>query len=460
MSPTLALVLTSGFVTWLLLRDASRRTEASWALWLPLAWLFFAGTRFASQWLALGQQIHDTTSETGSPLDAVIFGALTLLGCVVLLKRRVMIADLARQNPWILALLAYGLVSIVWSDFPFVSLKRWVKALGNPVMALIILTDANPSRAFRTVISRFAYLVLPFSIMFIKYFPEYGRGFDAWTGAGFNRGIALTKNGLGLICLTMCLMLAWNLQVIRREVEAARRPFEWWITAGLLFMSGWLLYMSNSKTSQLVLLLCVAILVALKWSSAVRLRFTLWFIAATVIAVAAEWGFDIYARVVTTMGRETNLTDRTEVWKNVIALQPNVLLGAGYEAFWLGERLEVLWSTWWWQPNQAHNGYLEMYANGGLIGLGLLLGMIVSAFRSIARDLKAGSESEIEWARLRMVFLLAIVLYNYTEATFKGVSVLWTLFYLIAWRSSARATSVGREYQAYRARSRGLTQRS
>lgn len=453
MPPVLALFLTTGFVAWLFLRDEGRRSDSSWALWLPLAWLFITGTRFVSQWIALGHWAGSTTSEDGSALDAVVFGLLTFAGCIVLAQRRVAIGELARQNLWIFALLFYGLVSILWSDFPFVSLKRWIKALGNPVMALVILTAPDPSQAFRTVMRRLAYLVLPFSVMFIKYFPEYGRGFDGWTGEAYNNGIALTKNGLGQLCLVIGLALWWNLQVIRGTAASVRRSYDWWLTIGLFVMLGWLLYMSNSKTSQMALLLGIVVLVILNRVPTVRSRFALWFIAVTTLVVIAESAFDVYAQVITALGRDPNLTDRTEVWGDVIALQPNVLLGAGYEAFWLGERLQTLWNLWWWQPNQAHSGYIEMYANGGLIGVGLLLGMIVSAFRSIARDLGSASDAEVEWARLRMALLLAIVLYNYTEATFKGVSVMWTLFYLVAWKITERSVPVRRHHGSLRVKS-------
>jgi O-antigen ligase len=438
MPPSLALVLTWGFVAWLFLRDEGRKDGSSLALWLPLAWLFLVSSRFLSQWLSLGEWSGPTTSEDGSPLDAIAFGLLTLAGLVVLAKRRVALGELVGQNPWVLALLAYGLISVLWSDFPFVSIKRWIKALGNPVMALVVLTDPDPARAFRTLMRRLAYLLLPFSVMFIKYFPEYGRGFDAWTGAAFNQGVALTKNGLGQFCMALGIALAWNLQVLGAARQEARRSMEWWVTVGLLAMMAWLIFMSDSKTSQVTLALGLGVLWVLKRFPSVRQRFALWVVATAVVVIGAETLFDVYEHIIRALGRDPNLTDRTEVWQDVFALQPNALLGAGFEAFWLGERLAALWAKWNWQPNQAHSGYVEMYANGGLIGVVLLIGMIVSAFRVIARDLKTGTEAQVEWARLRMALLLVIVVYNYTEATFKGVNLIWTLFYLVAWTVGTR----------------------
>ncbi len=107
-----------------------------------------------------------------------------------------------------------------------------------------------------------------------------------------------------------------------------------------------------------------------------------------------------------------------------------MIVGAGFESFWLGRRLDTLWAKWWWLPKpQAHNGYLETYLNLGVLGVVLLLGVIVSVFRKIARQLVS---SDVEFARLKLAFLFAILAFNYTEAGFKGVHLIWTLFYIVA----------------------------
>jgi len=46
-----------------------------------------------------------------------------------------------------------------------------------------------------------------------------------------------------------------------------------------------------------------------------------------------------------TMGRESNLTGRTEIWAAVLPLVPNPAVGAGFESFWLPPRLEKVWTN-------------------------------------------------------------------------------------------------------------------
>ena len=54
----------------------------------------------------------------------------------------------------------------------------------------------------------------------------------------------------------------------------------------------------------------------------------------------------------------------------LIEMAPNALVGAGFESFWLGPRLSKVMTAF---PNlhvnEAHNGYIEVYLNLGVIGL-------------------------------------------------------------------------------------------
>jgi exopolysaccharide production protein ExoQ len=443
MPPILALGLTCVFVLWLFVRDEGSHDGGSPALWLPLAWLWFTGTRFLTQWLSLGSWSGPTTSEDGSLLDALVFGGLTLAGLIVLAKRHSRLDGLARRNRWIIALLIYGLISVGWSDFPFVSFKRWVKSLGNPVMALVVLTDANPMWAFRLLFRRLAYLVLPLSVMMIKYFPEYARSFDLWSGQPLNSGVAISKNELGQLCLILGISVTWDLLLVREEKKSQGRKSTLIVLGGLAAMLGWLMFMANSKTSLVTLIIGVSMCVGLRTAPAIRRHFGLWVGLLVVAYLVLNNALDVYDSTISALGRDPTLTDRTNLWRDVLSLQPNVLVGAGYEAFWLGDRLNVMWQKWWWQPNQSHNGYIETYANGGLLGLGLLCAMLVSAFISINRNLKSEVASQVNWAQMQITMLVVIAIYNYTEATFKGVNALWTLWYLIGWQMTSARRGVG-----------------
>ncbi len=182
--PFLASWLTVAFIVFLFRRDIRQKPNVSGALWLPLIWLVIACSRGLSQWLDFfGLPVGGAVSvEEGSPLDAWFFFFMIVVGVYVLSQRQVRLSEIVRNNQWLTIFLLFCLVSIIWSDFPFVAFKRWIKILGHPIMALIILTEPNPEEALIRLMKRCAYVVVPVSIFWIKYYPELGRGYDPWTG--------------------------------------------------------------------------------------------------------------------------------------------------------------------------------------------------------------------------------------------------------------------------------------
>src|SRR5262245_44612520 len=104
-------------------RSKDERDRTSWALWLPIIWLTFAGSRMLSQWLALSS-INFSTPDAyleGSPVDRLIFTGMVAVAGVILIRRRERTAAVFRQNIPLLLFFSYCLISVVWSDYPFVS---------------------------------------------------------------------------------------------------------------------------------------------------------------------------------------------------------------------------------------------------------------------------------------------------------------------------------------------------
>jgi exopolysaccharide production protein ExoQ len=426
MPPYIASLLTVLFIAFLFIWESRKREPVSAALWLPVLWLAITGSRFVSQWLDLAAGRVGTGE--GTVLDVLYFSVLIIAGLYVLARRRVVVSELIRSNPWITAFLIYGFVAIIWSDFSFISFKRWVKTFGHPVMALIILTDPNPSKALRTVLRRCAYLLMPTSVLFIKYYPEYGRAFSYWTGEGYNQGVTTHKNMLGSLCIIFGIFFFWNLVTRQPGLDRQSRRMDVLISLGFFGITMWLLQASNSATSIAVTTIGV-ITIGVLGLRALNKRFIgLYLMVAVVGAGLAEYLFDIHAGVIELFGRDPTLTDRTEIWEDAITLVPNPVFGAGFEGFWLGERLDIIWEMWPWQPLQAHNGYIETYLNLGYVGLFLLIAMLLSVLGKINRDLV----TNFEFARLRLTFLIVIVIYNYTEAAFVALHPIWTVFYIIA----------------------------
>jgi exopolysaccharide production protein ExoQ len=429
LSPTIASCLTVAFIIFLFRRDFREKPDITGALWLPLIWMLIICSRQPSDWLnTFGLHSGAVTLEEGSPFDAFIYFALIAAGAYVLNKRHVHLSEIIRENRWLTIFFVYCFLAIFWSDFPFVAFKRWIKVLGHPIMALIVLTEPDPVRAVIRLLKRCAYVIVPVSVLFIKYYPELGRAFDPWTGASINMGIATNKNALGADCLILGFFFFWHLLQTWASQRGRSRRNEFFLTAGFLLAIWWLFSMAHSSTS-LVCLFVGMLIVAVLGLRFVDKRFIGTYVVIGVLALlAAEWAFGIYASAIQLLGKDPTLTDRTLLWAELLKVDINPLLGTGFESFWLGERLRSFATSRWWAPNQAHNGYLETYLNLGLVGLFLLIGLLIATFWKARQELF----TNFQFGRFRLGFLIAVIAYNWTEAAFKNISAIWFIFYIIA----------------------------
>ena len=121
----------------------------------------------------------------------------------MLANRSVAARKLIRANPVIVFCFCYCLVTIVWSDFPLVAFKRWTKAVGDFVMVLLVVTDKQPTIAFKRLLTRTSFFLIPLSVLFIKYIPDLGRVYGIWLGEAHYTGVTTNKNTLGAFACSL-----------------------------------------------------------------------------------------------------------------------------------------------------------------------------------------------------------------------------------------------------------------
>ena len=427
--PAVALLLTVAFVVFLFRRDFRERPNVTGALWLPLLWMLISGSRPVTQWLILlDLPITLGSAEEGNPLDALIYFALIAAGFYVLNQRQVSLAKVFQNNGWLIAFLLYCLIAILWSDFPFVAFKRWIKILGLPVMALVLFTEPDFEEALARLMKRAAYVLVPFSILFIKYYPQIGRKFDQWTGLATNCGITQGKNILGCVCMILGFFFFWHLLQTWQADKSKTRRNELRLIGGFLLMISWLFYKSQSVTALICLLVGVLIVALLGLRFVNKRMIALYLLAAVCAIIIADQVFGISAYALELLHKNSTLTDRAVLWAELFKIKTNPIFGVGFESFWLGNRPARIWEAMWWHPDEAHNGYLEIYLDLGLVGLFMLIALIIATFRKIRLELLRN----LQWGRFRLALLLAVMLYNWTEVSFRGPHVLWLVFYIIA----------------------------
>lgn len=369
----------------------------------------------------------------GSPVDASIFALLIAAGFLVLFKRRTNWSQIFHDNKWVLLFFLYCGISTAWSDYPFVSFKRWLKAIGDLIMVLVVLTENDPVEAVKALIRRWAYALIPLSVILIKYYPEISRSYDRWTGNVSYSGVAVNKNLLGCLCLICGLFFVWHLITIWRREDMSLKKTEVALSVLFLCLIWWLMTLADSSTSWAAYIFGIGILLlsGLPIMKRSQRGFDVYLFVCIVIISFIFIFIDGWKIMLGILNRDTSLTGRTEFWEKLLTMDNDPLIGAGFHSFWLGDRLRQLEGTFYWQPNQAHNGYLEIYLNLGAMGLVFFLGFIFTAYRNCRNAVVAGYDS----GRFRMTLLGVSLIYGITEAGFRELHPMWfmCLFASLEW---------------------------
>ena len=443
MNPSLAsLVFVIGVAgLFYLNRDNSVRTSR--ALWIPVIWFWILGSRNVSAWLGLAPTAGTATANVmmeGSPLDAFILFVLIASGFAVLVTRSQRCRPLLMTNWPIVLYFAYCLVSVVWSDYPDVSSKRWIKATGDVIMALVVVTDAQPIAALRRLFSRVGFVLIPASTLVIKYYPYLGRGYDEWTGQQFNMGVATDKNILGVTTYVLTLGAFWQVLRFWRDPKVPNRRRQFVAEGTLVGFGIWNLFTANSATSESCLMLAAFIMLL---SGSRRFRGRAATVNALVLTVIVVGGLikvtGTDEAVFHALGRNTNLTGRTDIWALLIGMAPNPLVGAGFESFWLGPRMQRVWDAF---PNlyvtEAHNGYIELYLKLGAVGVTLAISILIHGYRRCVAAFRIDPDS----SSLMLAYVLASAMYSYTEAGFRMLDDAWS-FLVLAIMAASRISRMG-----------------
>jgi MYXO-CTERM domain-containing protein len=200
----------------------------------------------------------------GSLIDGTAFLVLILLGIGTLLRRRVDWQTIFRANLWVLVFYLYCGFSVLWSDYSLVSLKRWIKDVGHIVMILVILSEANPVQALREVFTRCAYVLVPLSVLFMKYYPQTGTYYNDWTGECSFCGATDGKNQLGRLGLTMALFMVWILTDLQNTKTRFGRIRQGLPEMAVLLLCLWVLRKANSATSLACFVIATAVFYGLR----------------------------------------------------------------------------------------------------------------------------------------------------------------------------------------------------
>lgn len=273
------------------------------------------------------------------------------------------------------------------------------------------------------------------------------------------RGLFRHKNRLGNAMVTAILVYT-NLLNSKKGLTGLKFIIFIFIFASLI-----LLVLSEGRAALASLFICLSLFaiysVILQRDYTTKLYLSLGVIYGSIgLCIGLYIGLEYI--VVDVLGKDLTFTGRTDMWDYLISRgMTRPWLGFGYGGFWSNptEQIGVFRDQPWFTgalegQGNAHNGYIEVFLQFGLIGIFLLAICCINLFNQIILLLLKTRRIEYFWAFQYLVFVLLSNFSETIEAWFDLRSLGWFLFISISTSTSLalkqmRLNSIGESGNPY-----------
>jgi exopolysaccharide production protein ExoQ len=279
----------------------------------------------------------------------------------------------------LLSLLVFWVfASASWSFDPGTTNRRALAAGFTTLFGFYFAASFDGRRMAEILATTFLILGAGGLLAAIAY-PKMGVQHDI--NAGDWRGLWFEKNQMGA-------MMVYGALGAMAAILAGTKHRKLFI--GAIVLCAFMIVMSKSKTSLMVLLIGLVgsgLLGMMRRGPATAI--TMVWLGVTVIGGAAIVMWLAPELLFKALGKDPTLTGRTEIWDALMRQSAKApLTGYGYAVFWRDDSVPALFirkETGWNVPT-AHNGWLDVLAQLGWIGVGLsalVLGLplLVALFR-------------------------------------------------------------------------------
>lgn len=358
--------------------------------------------------------------ETSNIKNQVVYLLLFFSSLIILSKRLDIILSFIRSEVYLSLFILLCLLSAVWSDHSFISIKRSFQLLVMFLViieALLILDPKTLLRQLKIVVSIYLFYNL-YACRFIPAAidPIYG----TW------RGMEVQKNWLAqnsLYCLLSSIVF-FNLDKTR---------YAKFYDASLLLVSLLIIYKAHSSTMLLIVVIIAFSGLMFKIESIFsklkigRSLLGLTFLFILIFSITfLFFSSEIFALVPGYFGKDLTLSGRVDIWKFAWDdIEKKLLLGYGFATYWImgSSRIEIFASYFeGFMVNEAHNGYLEIILQLGFIGFTFFIFTIIAyAYRMFKLN-----------NNLAILIFISIITLNYTESVLFKVGLGVTTFYFMA----------------------------
>jgi exopolysaccharide production protein ExoQ len=393
------------------------------------ALLVFSGVLNLSSYYHVLDPISSPYGAIGEPpidlTNSVLDSAVSLMRMVIyavtfffMLARFKTVVRPAMRDPFLWALVGIAATSFLWSDVPNVSQKSGVLLLQTTLFGLYFASRFSMKEQLRIVAWALG-IASVFSLLYSLVLPG-----SAISSEGLWRGPLAHKN------LFARFMVVSGLSLLLVALNSRKSRMVIWTVFGITVA---LILLSKSKTALLIFIALVILVPIYRMlQGSASLAIPLFSIMILVGTSVATWFVTNWEPFLYSIGKDPTFSGRTDIWGAVIdKIWERPWLGYGYNAFWDngGVGQKAVFNVIFLNISQAHNGYLNLGAELGLLGL-LFFGLsLLTAYIRAINWARLGRTSEEVWPIIYITFL---ILYNQSESTnVEFHSLFWILYVTI-----------------------------
>lgn len=354
----------------------------TWLLALLMVYLLTAG-QFMTKDIAGDASLAQGSTE--NPFDVQMQIAAWVIGVGIMLPYLKQTLKAAFSEPLIASLMGMVLLSCIWADVGVVECLRRGVMVDLTILLAFYISSRYTQQEQLSLLYSVGIIAVVSCYVVAMIAPDYNHGFD-----GEWKGIFGHKNDLAIylpFAVTPALFLK------------PRKPSRFFIKFAIIALSLVLLVLSQSRSGWIT---CTAFLAYLAISKLIpkgksRKIILSKMVLITGVVLVGVLIYENLGAVAVFLGKDPNLSNRTDIWA---AILPSIFnrpwLGYGYGGFWQGlegNSADVIFIIGTWLGH-AHDGYLQIVLQLGLVGLALTLAITFSGFKSA---LKLHSSTEAKY---------------------------------------------------------------
>ncbi|NER98415.1 MAG: O-antigen ligase family protein [Symploca sp. SIO1B1] len=324
-------------------------------------------------------------------------------------------------NPFFWALLIMLILSISWSSSPLITLKAVIVLAFINILATYLVGQYEDQELFNIPMWSMAIIALMSHVVRRRTNITASNNY-----VGGLSGVLPSKNQLGTL-----MAVATVLWLLRSKNSSKQRWLSWVIAAISLI----LILQANSTGGLFLFITLFTLAVSTNFLKKLRFQYAV-IVIICLLLITILSNIVIVAnveRILGAAGKDLTLSSRTEIWSDILpAIQQRLWWGHGSYAFWQNWREAAnpaaKWMTVNWMPPHAHNGFLDVTVDLGLIGLVIfLLSFLVTLIQAVWYLLKVrGYESVIPLLIIAYAFQV-----NLSESQFLRPYILWFWYVLV-----------------------------